>query len=235
MIPKVIHYCWFGNNPKTKLMESCIESWKKYCQDYEIIEWNENNFDINMNEYTRRCYNEKKWAFLSDYVRLYVVEKYGGIYLDTDVEIVKPLNNLLEYKCFFGFENYQYVNTGLGFGAEKNSVIVKLMLNRYELLFFSTQYIGCPVLNSEVLESQGFIMNGLSQEKDGIKVFSKEYFNPYDDSIDKLELTSNTYSIHWFSKTWIDLKTKKRANIMKIFRKIFGKNFVNKIKRVIRK
>lgn len=235
MIPKVIHYCWFGKNKKSKIMEDCIKSWKKYCPEYKIVEWNETNFDINMNEYTKRCYDEKKWAFLSDYVRLYIIEKYGGIYLDTDVEIVKPLDTLLSCKCFFGFENNSYINTGLGFGAEPNNEIIKLMLERYYPLFFSNEYIGCPVLNTEVLQSQGIILNGLTQEKNGIKVFSKEYFNPYDDSIDKLNLTSNTYSIHWYSKTWIDSKVKMRAKITKVIRKIFGKNFINAIKKVIKK
>ena len=109
MIPKIIHYCWFGRGEKSKLAQKCIDSWKKYCPDYEIIEWNEDNFNIEMNGYTRMCYNQKKYAFLSDYVRLLVVEQYGGIYFDLDVELVKSLDDLLKHEAFFGFETDEYV------------------------------------------------------------------------------------------------------------------------------
>ena len=103
MIPKIIHYCWFGKEKKTKLAVKCIESWKKYCPDYEIIEWNEDNFDVNINPYTKKCYNEKKYAFLTDYIRLWVIEKYGGVYFDTDVELLKPIDNLLLNQAYIGF------------------------------------------------------------------------------------------------------------------------------------
>ena len=109
MIPKKIHYCWFGRGEKPKLAKKCIESWKKYCPDYEIVEWNEDNFDINQNEYTKYCYNNKKFAFLSDYARLMVVYKEGGIYFDTDVEVVRSFDDLLNNKAFVGFETDEYV------------------------------------------------------------------------------------------------------------------------------
>ena len=128
MIPKKIHYCWFGRGEKPKLAKKCIASWKKYMSDYEIIEWNEDNFDIDMNAYTRMCYDQKKYAFLTDYVRLIVVQKYGGIYFDTDVEVVRNFDDLLDNSAFFGFETNEYVNTGLGFGAEKENEIVKQMI-----------------------------------------------------------------------------------------------------------
>ena len=111
MIPKKIHYCWFGRNPKPKLAEKCIASWRKYCPDYEIIEWNEDNFDINTNGYTRMCYEEKKYAFLSDYVRLLVVAEHGGVYFDTDVELLRPIDDLRENDAFFR-------QFGLGIAAE---------------------------------------------------------------------------------------------------------------------
>ena len=104
MIPKKIHYCWFGKGKKSRLALKCIESWHQYCPDYEMIEWNEENFDIDMNGYTRMCYAEKSMHNLSDYVRLWAVEKYGGIYLDTDVEAIRPLEKLLQEDAYFGFE-----------------------------------------------------------------------------------------------------------------------------------
>ena len=104
MIPKTIHYCWFGRGEKPRLVKTCIESWKRYCPDYNIVEWNEDNIDINMNAYTHMCYEEHMWAFLSDYVRLYVVAEHGGIYFDTDVEVIRSFDSLLSYQAFFGFE-----------------------------------------------------------------------------------------------------------------------------------
>jgi len=135
MIPKKIHYCWFGRNPKPKLAEKCIASWKKYCPDYEIIEWNEDNFDINMNVYTRYCYENKKWAYLSDFARLYVVAENGGVYFDTDVELLKNPDELLKLEAFYGFETEKCINTGLGFGAEKNHPTVMAMVEEYEKFF----------------------------------------------------------------------------------------------------
>ena len=118
MIPRKIHYCWFGRGKKPRLAQKCIASWKKYCPDYEIIEWNEDNFDVNRNAYTQMCYKEKKYAFLTDYLRLLIGEEHGGIYFDTDVEAVRSFDELLDNPAFFGFENDRFVNTGEGFGAE---------------------------------------------------------------------------------------------------------------------
>ena len=132
MIPKTIHYCWFGGKEKPKLAQKCIRSWKKYCPDYKIIEWNENNFDVHQNDYTSFLYENKKYAFLSDYVRLKVVFDQGGVYFDTDVEVIKSIDNFLKYEAFYGFENDQYVASGLGFGAEKGHITLAKMLEIYD-------------------------------------------------------------------------------------------------------
>ena len=129
MIPKTIHYCWFGYGEKPKLAKKCIDSWKRFCPNYEFMEWNENNFDVNMNAYTKMCYEQKKYAFLSDYVRLIVVNEHGGIYFDTDVEVVKSFDDLLGNKGFWGFEKNEYVASGLGFGSEKNNPINEDMIS----------------------------------------------------------------------------------------------------------
>ena len=160
MIPKKIHYCWFGRNPKPKLAEKCIASWKKYCPDYEIIEWNEDNFDIDMNAYVKSAYEQKKYAFLTDYARLLIIYENGGVYFDTDVELIKPIDDLLENKSFFGFEDREHVNTGLGFGAEKENQIIKRMQKEYDgLLDKGDSFIGCPILNTNALVKAGLIQS----------------------------------------------------------------------------
>ncbi|MCI6615531.1 glycosyltransferase [Ruminococcus sp.] len=225
MIPKKIHYCWFGRGEKPKLAKKCIASWKKYCPDYEIIEWNEDNFDINQNEYTKMCYDQKKYAFLTDYVRLIVVQKYGGIYFDTDVEVVRNFDDLLDNIAFFGFETNEYVNTGLGFGAEKENEIVKQMIREYDrLLDGKNGMIGCPTLNTEALLKFGLVQNGEKQKVGNAIVFPQDYLNPYDDPTGKLSKTMNTYSIHWYGKSWLNKGTVFRSKLMKPIHRVFGAN-----------
>ena len=132
MIPKVIHYCWFGQNPKSDIIQKCIESWKAYCSDYEIIEWNETNFDVNCNAYAKAAYEDKKWAFVSDYARLYIIYNEGGVYLDTDVLLHNSIDELLEYKCWLASDDVRYIATGLGFGAEKGNDLIRNIMEAYE-------------------------------------------------------------------------------------------------------
>ena len=226
MIPKKIHYCWFGKNELPKKARKCIDSWKKYCPDYEIIEWNEENFDINFNGYTRMCYEEKKYAFLSEYVRLLVVVEHGGIYLDTDVEVIRSFDTLLENEAFFGFENSEYVNTGLGFGAEVLNEIVGQMIKEYdELIDGNHGVIGCPILNTRALVKCGLKLDGNLQKVKNALICPVEYFNPYDDPTGRLKKNINTYSIHWYAKSWMDKKiifrsilTKPIHRILEIFK-----------------
>ena len=223
MIPKKIHYCWFGRGKKTKLMERCIRSWRKYCPDYEIIEWNEDNFDLDMNGYTRWCYDNKKYAFLSDYARLVIVAEQGGIYFDTDVEVVRPIDPLLGNKAFFGFENDSFVATGLGFGSVAGGEAVKRMLAEYDSLLDGKHgTIGCPVLNTQALESMGLEKNGQYQKLGETVIFPAEYFNPYDDPTGRLNKTDNTYCIHWFAKTWMTSRSRIRSWLTKPIHRVFG-------------
>ncbi len=232
MIPKKIHYCWFGRGEKPKLARKCIASWKKYCPDYEIIEWNEDNFDLNMNAYTKMCYEQKKYAFLTDYIRLWVVNNQGGIYFDTDVEVVRCFDDLLSNSAFFGFENKENINTGVGFGAEVGNEILQKMLEEYDVFLdgnHGTQ--GCPILNTQALKKMGLQLNGKKQQIQNAIVYPSDYFNPYDDEIGRLTKTENTYSIHWFAKTWLDKKTVLKSKITKIFHRFFGRNCFTWIKR----
>lgn len=229
MIPKKIHYCWFGKGKKPKLAERCIASWKKFCPDYEIIEWNEDNFDINLNAYTKKCYEQKKYAFLTDYVRLLVVYQQGGIYFDTDVEVIRSFDELLDNRVFLGFENDSFINTGLGFGAESKNEVVGQMLKEYdELLDETHEMIGCPILNTRVLKKNGLCTNGKKQYLNGIVICPKDYFNPYDDPTGRLRKTKNTYSIHWYAKSWMDKRTIIRSVMTKPLHRLFGTKIFRK-------
>jgi mannosyltransferase OCH1-like enzyme len=225
MIPKKIHYCWFGRNPLPKSAKKCIASWKKYMPDYEIIEWNEDNFDINMNAYTKMCYEQKKYAFLSDYIRLLVIEEHGGIYFDTDVEAVRSFDDLLENGVFLGFETDQYVNTGEGFGAEAYHPVVQQMIKEYEILLDGEHgTVGCPHLNTNALLKFGLKQNGRKQMIGKAMIYPADYFNPLNSATGKLERTENTYSIHWYSMSWMSSEQKVRSKITRVFHRIFGEN-----------
>jgi mannosyltransferase OCH1-like enzyme len=236
MIPKVIHYCWFGGNPLPPLAVKCIESWKKHCPDYEIKEWNESNFDVNFNEYSKEAYKAKKWAFVSDVARLHVIYTEGGIYLDTDVEIIKPLDCFLNSTMFIGFENNEFIATGLGFGAEENFHIVKKMLDIYNDISFlnpngTFDTTPCPEYNTEIMRQEGFIINNTKQTIKNVTVYSTEYFCPKDYKTNKLKITPNTHTIHHYDASWWEkehLRDKeKRLRYMRLFGVKFGNRLHN--------
>lgn len=226
MIPKIIHYCWFGRGEKPKLAQRCIQSWKTICPDYEIVEWNEDNFDVHQNEYLDWCYKNKKWAYLSDLVRLLVIYKNGGIYLDTDVEIVNPLDGLLVYDSFWGFENTEHINTGQGFGSTKENPVLKRMIEEYDGIKLDKEGnmtpIGCPILNTRALVSLGVKLDGEMQEIDHAIILPSDYMNPYDDATGVLNKTKNTVSIHWYSKSALSKKQILRSKITRPFHRLFG-------------
>lgn len=226
MIPKKIHYCWFGGNAKSKLAKKCIDSWKKYCPDYEIIEWNESNFDVTQNNYLKFCYENKKWAFLSDMARLMIVYSEGGIYFDTDVEMIKNMDSMLGYGAFFGFENRKNIATGLGFGAEAHHPVIKDMLKPYEELQMgkdpSYPLVTCPQLNTSALKTWGLQLTGDKQYLKDMIILPADYMNPYDDPTGMLKKTENTLTIHWYSKSWLDRKSIVKSKITRPFHRIFG-------------
>ena len=223
MIPKKIHYCWFGKGKKSKLALKCIRSWRQYCPEYEVIEWNEENFDIDMNGYTRMCYAEKKYAYLSDYVRLWVVEKYGGIYFDTDVEVIRSLEELLRNDAFFCFENKQYVASGLGFGSVAHGKVIQAMLKEYEILLDGKNGVRmCPKLNTQALVALGLKQNGRKQTVCEAVIYPMDVLNPYNSATGKLEKTENTFSIHWYEATWMSKHLKIRGMITRPIHRIFG-------------
>lgn len=232
MIPKKIHYCWFGRGEKPKLTKKCIASWKKFCPDYEIIEWNEDKFDVTKYEYTQYCYNQGKWAFLSDFARLIAVYDTGGIYLDTDVELIKAPDELLKCQAFFGFENNETVATGLGFGAVRSHPIVKAMIDTYlefeEKSDGSFQLIGCPEINTNAVEKFGLIKNGERQNVAGAEILPVDYLNPLDDSTGRLNITKNTISINHYGKTWMTKTHKLRSRLTRPLHRVLGTDFFRK-------
>ena len=232
MIPKKIHYCWFGRGELPPKAKKCIASWKKYCPDYEIIEWNEDNYDVFQNPYTAYTYRERKYAFLSDYVRLQIIHQEGGVYFDVDVELVRRLDELLEHEAFFGFETDACVNTGLGFGAQKGHPVVKKMLDEYEPLLDGRHgTIGCPKLNTQALEKLGLQKNGVKQEVCGAVIYPVEYMNPYDDPTGRLNITDKTVSVHWYMKSALSKKAILRSRLTQPFHRIFGTNCFDWLKR----
>ena len=260
MIPKKIHYCWLGGNPLPESAKKCIKSWKKYCPDYEIIEWNESNLDINSAPlYIRQAYEVKKYGFVPDYFRVKIIHEHGGIYLDTDVEIVKSFDKLLKDKCFFGFEDDgdldAAINLGHGFGGEKGLPIFVDIMEQYSDMKFinddgSYNTVASPEINTEV-----FISHGLKQQNkeqildDYIHVYPSEYFCPKSFIDGVIRKTKNTYSIHHFDASWLSKESQDkmrsswkrkqkrakqkafRAKVKGVFIKIFGENFYNKLRK----
>ncbi len=232
MLQRSIHYCWFGGNPLPKSAIKCINSWKKFFPDYEIKEWNESNYDVRKIPYIAEAYDAKKYAFVSDYARFDILYQYGGVYFDTDVEVIKPFDDILVKGPFMGCEidgGDKEINVapGLGIAANPGMGIYKDILD-----FYLTQHFlnTDGTINTETVVKKTtklLIEHGLKdikgiQEVDGITIYPKEYFNPLHDSTGVLSITDNTYSIHWYSKTWLNPKAKLRSKLTRPFHRIFG-------------
>ena len=229
MIPKKIHYCWFGGGEKPKSVKKCIASWKKFCPDYEIIEWNESNYDVNSVGYTKMCAVEGKYAFLSDYARLVIIEANGGVYFDTDVELIKPIDFLLENEAFFGLENPDYVATGLGFGSVAHGEAITAMLREYEpYLDGKSGTVTCPRLNTDALLRYGLKLDGKMQTVAGALILPSDYMNPYGSNTGIMSKTENTVSIHWYSGSWMSKSQRMKSKITKPIHRVFGIDFLKK-------
>ena len=207
MIPKKIHYCWFGGNPLDEKAKKCIESWKKYCPDYEIIEWNEKNYNIDKNKYVKYTYENKYYAFLTDYVRLDIIYNEGGIYLDTDVELLKKLDDLLNCDGYIGMEQIGTINTGQGFGAKKGHPFIKENKSYYEIHNFFDEKGNfkkeiCVNITTNILRKKGLKKENAIQNVYDMIIYPVDYFCPLKVGTNKLNITNNTYSIHHFSASW---------------------------------
>lgn len=233
MIPQIIHYCWFGSNPLPDSVQKCIKSWKKFLPDYEIKEWNESNFDVNMIPFTREAYSVKKYAFVSDVARFYILYNEGGLYFDTDVEVVSSLEDILNRGAYMGVEvpstdgSMPAVNPGLGLAAEAGNKVLKSVLDHYQMQHFldenGQQIPGTVVSHTTTVLAQeyGLQANNEIQTLDGVTIYPQDFFNPFNDVTGVLNKTKNTRSIHWYSKTWID-RPMWYFKITRIIHRIFG-------------
>lgn len=235
MIPKIIHYCWFGGNPLPKSAQKCIESWKKHCPDYEIIEWNESNFDINSNQYVKQAYENRKFAFVTDYVRLYAMYTYGGVYMDTDVEVVKNLDVFLHHNGFSGFESDTSIPTGI-MASQKGFKLFEYLLSYYDTHSFVNENgsfnmtTNVSIITS-MMKEYGFVPNGKFQIIEGFALYPKDYFCPLENETGKLTKTENTATIHWFNKSWVSPRERLISKIAKPFHRIFGNDFFRWLKK----
>lgn len=213
MIPKVIHYCWFGGKTIPKKDRECIQSWKKFCPDYEIKEWNESNYDLTKNKYMAEASAVKKWGFVSDYARLDIIYQYGGFYLDTDVELINSLDSLLENKGYMGFEGKIWINSGIGFGAEPGNSTIKKLRDMYDDKSFynldgSLNLTPCPYNITEKLVELGLKRNNAFQHVEELTIYPTDYFAAKDYKTGKITVTDNTISIHHYHASWTSPKQK---------------------------
>lgn len=225
MIPKIIHYCWFGGNALPKLAQKCIASWKKYCPDYELKLWNESNFDLNSNAYVKEAYKAKKFAFVTDYVRLWALYNYGGIYMDTDVEVIRPLDRFLVHPAFSGFETPNSVQTGI-MASEKEGMWAARELEYYKDKHFlredgSYDTTTNVIIITNNLVNDGFKLNNTYQDHKGIiTMYPQDFFCPKDWQSKKLvAFTENTHVIHHFSGSWVSLQSRCALNIYQFLQK----------------
>ena len=234
MIPKIIHYCWFGRNPLPESAKKCIASWRKFLPEYEIKEWNEDNFDVNIIPYTREAYEAKKYAFVSDYARFWILFHYGGLYFDTDVEVIKPMDDIIAQGPFMGVEvpgrEYAHpkVAPGLGLGVTAGHIVYKALLDKYATLSFinkdgSLNQKTIVAYNTEVLIEFGLRPVDDVQLVADIRIYPADYFNPLDSLTGRLYITENTRSIHWYMNSWSDTSKLYRW-ISRFSHRIFGGN-----------
>ena len=239
-IPKIIHYIWIGGNPEPDILKKCKKSWKKYCPDYEIKRWDESNLDVNEIAYTKEAYEAKKYAFVSDYFRYKILYNEGGIYLDIDVELLKPLDDLLNQKCFMGFEKgiNIAINPGLVCACEKHDETIKALLEDY----FDDHFINedgsinkttvCEK-STALLKKYGLVVEDKTQVFENFTIYASEYFCPM--SFDKLtkKITKNTYSIHLYYASWMKNKFWERVKYR--IKKIIGQKNADRIKKLLKK
>ena len=239
MIPKIIHYCWFGGRPLDKLGLNCLKSWKKYFPDYEIREWNEGNFDFTGCRYAEEAYKAKKWAFVSDYVRFKILYEYGGVYFDTDVEVIKSFDDILSKGNYMGCERSGCsVAPGLGIAVNPGLGIIKEIIEDYEQSSFvkaDGTYDLTTIVErtTRILKKHGLDNTDKIQTIAELKIYPPEYFCPINMETGKLTITPNTYSIHRFAGSWEKKSNKFRGNVYRLINRFLGKRAARLLRRIL--
>jgi len=234
-IPKIIHYCWFGGAPKNELILKCMESWKEFCPDYKIIEWNEGNFDLSVCPYVQEAYEAKKWAFVTDYVRVWALNQFGGVYLDTDVEIRASLDSFLAHDAFTGFERPDLPFTAV-FGCKKNHSFTEIILHSYDGRHFVLEDGSFDMkTNTEsvtelLVNHYGIRLdNSVQHTHDGLYIYPNDFFCPKSHSDNVVRITQNTYAIHWFDGSWMNADVKKKHQRIQKWNRLFGETAVSNV------
>lgn len=239
MIPKIIHYCWFGKNEIPNKLAKYINTWEKQCPDYQIIEWNESNFDITMFKFTEEAYKNKKYAFVSDVARVYALMNYGGIYLDTDVEVYKCFDEILKHKCVVGFEYKNWIATSFMAAEKGHPFIEEFYLTYQNINFLKNNGMYNLETNVEkitkMLEKRGLCRNNHYQLLDDeIAVYPKEYFSPYDYGNCILEKTEYSICVHHFLVSWLPYNERIKKIIKKEIVQLVGKKNLVRLRNIIR-
>ena len=231
MIPKIIHYCWFGGKELPENAVKCIDSWKKYCPDYEIRRWDESNFDVEENTFVAQAYKARKFAFVSDYARFKIMIEDGGIYLDTDVELLKPLDDLLDQHAFMGFEKNGAEITGIApgliIGAEAGAQFLRDMVDIYSNTTFCDaegKQTAATVVKymTDYLVDRGCVVEDRMQTVDGITLYPTAHFCPKDYGSGEIHISENTYSVHHYDSTWWPEKSLYLRNLTEKYGKKLG-------------
>jgi mannosyltransferase OCH1-like enzyme len=237
-IPKIIHYCWFGGKEKPPIVKQCLDSWKQYLSDYKMIEWNETNFDINSHAYVKEAYESKKYAFVSDYVRVHALYQFGGIYLDTDVEVYRSFDDLLHHESFWGFEQENYIATST-IGAANENKLIKLFLDSYDGKKFIQEdgtfhdFTNVAAITG-ILKKIGLVTNGEYQElKDYGVFYPQTYFSPYDYINCQSCKTNQTYCMHYYYKSWLPFKTRLKGKIKLSLSKVIGGHNIARLRKIL--
>lgn len=237
-IPKIIHYCWFGRGEKPKIVQNCIKSWKKHLPEFLLIEWNEDNFDIHINPYVEEAYNAKKFAFVSDYARLFALYKVGGVYLDTDVEVLKPLNRFLTHEAFSGFEDNKFLQSGT-MGAVKGHGWIEELMNYYKGRHFllpdgNPDTTTNTAVISAICQSYGLQLNGEHQVlANGVIFYPRCYFSPYDYIDGGNYITDDSYTIHHFAQSWLPFHVRARSHVKRLASRVIGPSNIARIRRIL--
>lgn len=235
LIPKIIHYMWLGRGNLPYALQKCMESWEKYCPDYEIMRWDENNYDISKHPYMKEAYAARAYGFVPDYARLDILYNEGGIYLDTDVEIKRNIDDLLFQEAFCGVEKWQIFNFGGMSGARKGHPMIKRFLDAREKIFFlnddgSQNRNTCGYYDTKVALDNGYKIDGTTQCINGMNIYAYDYFHPYDYMTGSLNETKNTYSVHWFNGGWLDDKMRKaNEESQRTYEELYNRALGNKM------